>query len=136
MKCSTLPLLTRTRANKMTPLHVGHQLHPQFQVLQQWVIETANRVGGEVCALFELPFNGGTPLLIFPRTCYFAQRAAVKPSIFFSHFHGLLPDAKHKHLESFVKLGTHCEPRGGEMSHICDIGVLMVNSSMRKKTSF
>ena len=70
----------------MTPLHVGHQLHPQFQVLQQEVIETANRVGGEVCAPFELPFNGGTPPLIFPRTRYFAQKATVKPSIFFVPF--------------------------------------------------
>ena len=28
-----------------------------------------------------------------------------------------MPDANYKHLESFVKLGTHFEPRRGEMSH-------------------
>ena len=44
----------------------------------------------------------------------------------FSNFHGFMPDANYKHLESFVKLGTHSEPRRGEMSHICDISLLRV----------
>ena len=43
--------------------------------------------------------------------------AAEKPSIV-SHFHGLVPDANSEQLESFVKLGTHCEPRRGELSYI------------------
>ena len=41
--------------------------------------------------------------------------------------HGLVPDANYKHLESFVKLGTHCEPCSGEMSHINDISRPRVN---------
>ena len=51
--------------------------------------------------------------------------AAEKLSIV-SHFHGLVPDANSEQLESFVKLGTHCEPRRGELSYICDISILRV----------
>ena len=39
----------------------------------------------------------------------------------FSHFHGLVPDTNYKHLECSVMLGTHSEPRRGEMSHIYNI---------------
>ena len=38
-----------------------------------------------------------------------------------------MPDTNYKHLEYFVMLGTHSEPRRGEMSHICDISPLRVN---------
>ena len=37
-----------------------------------------------------------------------SARAPDSPRNFFSHFHELVPDANYKHLESFVKLGTHC----------------------------
>ena len=37
-----------------------------------------------------------------------------------------MADANYKHLEIFVKLGTHSEPRRGEMSHIYDISLLRV----------
>ena len=43
-----------------------------------------------------------------------------------------MPDTNYKHLESFVKLGTHFEPRRGEMSYICDISLLMVNKQHKK----
>ena len=38
-----------------------------------------------------------------------------------------MPDANYKHLENFIRLGTHSEPRRGEMSHICDISFPRVN---------
>ena len=44
-----------------------------------------------------------------------------------------MPDANYKHLESFVKLGTHFEPRRGEMSHTCDISLVRVNDSFELK---
>ena len=35
-----------------------------------------------------------------------------------------VPDTNYKHLEFFVMLGTHFEPRRGQMSHICEISPL------------
>ena len=91
-------------------------------------LETANCVGDEELCPIRIPINWGTPPLKFPLYLLFRPKGGRKTINFFSHFHGLVPDANYNHLESFVKLGTHCEPHRGEMSHICDISVLRVKN--------
>ena len=71
--------------------------------------------------LLQMPINRGNPLLKFPQYSLFRPKGSWKNINFFSHFHGLVPDTNYKHLESFINLRTHSEPRRGEMSHISDI---------------
>ena len=70
--------------------------------------------------------NRGTSPLKFPPYLLFTPKGSRKTINVFSHFHGLIPDTKYKHLECFVMLGTHSELRKGQMSHICDISTLRV----------
>ena len=72
--------------------------------------------------------RGAAPLKFLTCTHYLGQRAAKKQSTFFTHFHGFVADTNYKHLECFVMLGTLSKPRRGQMSHICDISALRVNS--------
>ena len=137
MQCS--PSFDWNWGQQNDPTACWHQLHPRFRVLQQGkclsypservggVTETTNCVGGEGCAPFKPALKSPPPNPPPPRTRYLGQRAAKKPSTFY----GLVPDTNYKHLECFIMLGTHSEPRGGQMSHICDISPLRVNNSKK-----
>ena len=124
-KCSALPLLTGTEANKMTQLHVGISYTHDFKFYSKVNASGTHQSAWAARGLHPLwtPINGGTPSLKFPPYSLFRPKGGRKTISFLSHFHGLVRDANYKHLESFVKLGTHSEPRRGEMSHICDVSV-------------
>ena len=112
MQCS--PSFDWKWGKQNDPTTCWHQLHPRFQVLQQGKCPLATLI------------NGGTPPLNPPPYSLFRPKGDRKTINFFSHFHGLVPDASYKHLESFIKLGTHSEPRRVELLHICDISLLRV----------
>ena len=68
--------------------------------------------------------NEGTPTFVY---LLFRPKGGLKAINDFSHFCGLIPDTHSKHLECFVKIGTHSELHRGQMSHICDISPPRVN---------
>ena len=112
-KCSALPLLTGTRTNKLTPLHVGTSYTHDFRVYSK---ENARGLH-----TLRTTINRETPPLKFLLYLLFRPKGGRKTINVFSCFNGLVPDTNYKHLENFVMLGTHFEPRRGKMSHICDI---------------
>ena len=81
------------------PTTCWHQLHPRYRVLQQG------------------------KFLSYPPECVGGVTETIN---FFIHFHGLIPDTNYKHLECFVRIGTHSELHRGQMLHICDISPLRV----------
>ena len=122
----------------MTPLHVGTSYTHDFRFYSKgnaWylpervgrVTETRICVGGEGAQPPLNPHQRGTPPLKSTPYSLFMPNGGWKTVNFFSHFHGLVPDTNCNHLECFVMLGTHSQPRRGEMSHICDISPLRVN---------
>ena len=115
----------------MSPTISGFTAREMSQLptrLRGRVTETPNCVGGEGLRPLPTPINGGTPPLKFPPYSLFRTKGGRKTINVFSHFHGIMPDNNYKHFECFVMLGTHSEPRRGQMSHICDISPLRVNA--------
>ena len=113
------------------PTACWHQLHPRFRVLQQG--KCLSYPPDCVCGVTELPnCMGGEGLrpLWFPPYSLFRPKDGRKTINFFTRFNGLVPDTNYKHLECFVMLGTHSKPRRGQMSHICDISALRVNTGI------
>ena len=98
MKCSALPLLSGTGANKMTPLHVGSSYTHDFGFYSKgnasathqsaWAGSLKPQIawqrGG--CTPFEPQLTRSNPPLKFPHTRYLGQRAAEKPSNFLAIF--------------------------------------------------
>ena len=121
MQCS--PSFDWNWGKQNDPTACWHQLHPRFQVLQQGKCfrYPPERVGGVTETI------NCVPPLKFPPYSLFSPKGGPKNHQLFTHFHGLVPDTNYKHLECFVMLGTHSEPRRGQMSHICDISPLRVN---------
>ena len=117
MQCS--PSFDWNWGKQNDPTACWHQLHPRFRVLQQGkCLSYPPERMGEITE----PTNcvGGTPPppLKFTPYSLFRPKGGRKTINFFSHFHGLVPDTNYKHFECFVMLGTHSEPRRGQMSHM------------------
>ena len=118
------------------PTACWHQLHQRFQVLQQgkclsyppeaWAGSLKLQIARGLHPL-RTPINRGHTPLKFPPYSLCRPKGSRKTINFFTHFHGLVPHTNYKHLECFVMLGIHSEPRRGQMSHICDISPLRVN---------
>ena len=122
----------------MTPLHVG--VAPAIPMISGFTARNMphlpTRLHGrghrnpklrgwlEGCVPGPLP----APIKIPPYSLLTCRpKASQKTTNSFSHFRGLVPDTNYKHLECFVMLGKHSEPRRGRISHICDINALRVN---------
>ena len=104
------------------PTVCWQQLHPRYRVLQH---------GKCLSCLPDCVGKKNHRLQMFVigvRDKPIRERAAKKTINVFSHFHGLIPDTNYKHLECFVMLGTHSKLHRGQMSHICDISPLRVNT--------
>ena len=100
---------------------------PTRYIVTRAVLMGLERVGGvsettncEGYAPFEPKLTGDTPFKIPPYSLFRPKGGR--------NFHGLIPDTNYKHLECFITLGTHSEPRRGQMSHICDISPLRVKT--------
>ena len=139
MQCS--PSFDWNWGKQNDPTACWEQLHPRFRVLQQGkclsyppdcvggVTETPNCVGSEGgTAPFKPPLTGGHPYSLF------RPKGGRKTSNVLNHFHGFVPDTNYKHLECFVMPGTLSELRRGQMSHICDISALRVNTCIHVYT--
>ena len=119
IKSNTVPsLLTGTGANKKIPLHVGTSYTHDFRFNSKGNASGTqqNAWTGSLKPQIAWAVRGHPPLKLPPYSL-FRPKGGRKTINFFSHFHGLVPDANYEHLESFVKLGTQSEPRRGEMSH-------------------
>ena len=118
---SALPLLTGTGANKMTPLHAGSSYTQDLGFYSKGNASGTNQNAWAGSLKPQIGWAVKIPPIVL-----FRPKGGRKTVNIFSHFHGLLPDTNYKHLECFVMLGTHSEPRRGQMSHICDISPLRV----------
>ena len=128
----------------MTPLHVGISYTYDFRLYSKgnasgthqsaWAGSQKPQFAWPARGLRppRTPINGGTPPLKFPPYSLFRPKGGQKSSNVFSYFHGLVPDINYMYLEGFVMLGTHFKPHRGEMSHICDISVLRINTICSK----
>ena len=129
----------------MTPLHVGTSYTHNFGFCSKgnasathqiaWVGSLKPQIAWVARELRPLrtPINGETPPLKFPPYSLFRPKGGRKTINFFTHFHWFVPDTNYKHLECFIMLRTLSEPRRGQMSHICDISALRVNTSEEAK---
>ena len=144
MQCS--PSFDWNWGKQNDPTACCDQLHPRFLVLQQGkclrntpehvgrITETKISVGGEWLRSLRTTINGGTPPLKLFSYSSCRPKGSRKTSNVLGRFYGLVPDTNYKHLESFVMLRTHSEPRRGEMSHICDISLLRVKNILMLMT--
>ena len=99
MQCS--PSFDWNWGKQNDPTACWHQLHLQFQVLQQAkclrypperigvITETTKLWVARGLSPLPTPIKGGTPPLKFPYTHYLGQWAAEKPSTFLAIFIGL-----------------------------------------------
>ena len=127
MQCS--PSFDWNWGKQTTPLHVGTSYTHDFGFYSTHQIAWAGSLKPPIA------WAANTPLLKFPPYSLFRLKGGRKTIIFFSHFHGLVPDTNYKHLECFVMLGTHSERpnRVGVKCHtdICDISALRVKHSVQ-----
>ena len=111
--------------SKVPKCFVGHQLHPQFWVLQQGkcLSYPPECMGGKGSPLRTV-VNRGTPpppppFLKSLLYSLFRPKGMRKTIIFFSNFYGLMAD-NNCNVQTFGMLGTHSEPRS-------DISPLRIN---------
>ena len=128
------------------PTACWHQLRPRFLVYSKvnasgthqsaWTGSLKPQFAWAAMGLHSLrtTINGGTPPLEFPPYSSCRPKGSRKTINFLGHFHGLVPDTNYEHLESFVMIGTHSEPRRGEMSLTCDISLLRVKNILMMMT--
>ena len=126
-------------ANKTTPLHVGTSYTHDIRFYSKRNVSATHQIvwAGSLNPQIAWVVRGLRPLrtplthlpLKFSPCSIFRPKGSQKTIKCFSNFHGLIPDTSYKHLECFVRLGTHSQLRRGQMSHICDISPLRVNSN-------
>ena len=131
----------------MTPLHVGTSYTHDFGFYSKgnasathqsmWAVSLNHKLRGwwGICTPFEPPLMGGHSPLKFPAYTLFRPKGGRKTINVFSHIHRLVSNTNYKHLECFLTLGTHSEPRRGQMSHICDISSLRVEGNASRLPS-
>ena len=94
-KCSALPLLTRTGANKITHCMLAPAAPTRARGQSNWNSKLRGQRGGT--APFHPPLMGEHLLLKFPLYSLFRPKGGWKTINFCSHHHGLASDTNYKH---------------------------------------